>query len=72
MASKKDCNLKANHVSNADKIRNMTNEELANFMYFQCCSTKDGVNYIKIGNPCIRIKDTKKGWLEWLESECAD
>lgn len=52
-------------MTNADRIRNMTDEELAKFIYEQAdcfCAARYGV--------CIKDEDTcRAAWLKWLKEE---
>ena len=49
--------------SNADRIRAMTDEELAEYMSIYCCSHKTH-------DPrCQQFKDCGLCWLDWLKQE---
>lgn len=54
--------------TNADRIRSMTDEELAKFIYEQAdcfCAARYGV--------CIKDEDTcRAAWLKWLKEEVKD
>ena len=57
-------------LTNAERIRNMTDEELAEFIAIQhteCC-------YCKIVTDCFEQNDgdCSKAWLEWLKQEVSD
>ena len=50
--------------TNADRIRMMTNEELAEFM-------NNGCDVIAPSENCTKaFYDCKKCWLDWLKQEC--
>jgi hypothetical protein len=51
-------------ITNADRIRAMTDEELAEFLYDGCC--REGEAF-----PCSDV-GCKKCWLEWLKQEASD
>ena len=48
-------------LSNADKIRSMNDEEMANFLQLGCCRNNEPF-------PCSEV-GCKKCWLNWLK-EC--
>ena len=59
-------------LSNADRIRNMTNEELAEFIHNICTDFEDGepILTLCLGENCdIEISDSYGDIKEWLESE---
>ena len=50
-------------MTNADRIRAMTDEELAEYMSIYCCSHKTH-------DPrCQQFKDCGLCWLDWLKEE---
>lgn len=49
-------------MTNADRIRNMSNEELADFL----CKVKSDYQWM---NPDFPSEDASGDWEEWLESE---
>ena len=54
--------------TNADRIRSMTDEELANFI-----TSIDGDYPCPPDNSCsCRSSNCMKGWLEWLKKEVKD
>ena len=62
--------VKYKKKTNAERIRNMTDEELAEFIAIQhteCC-------YCKIVTDCFEQNDgdCSKAWLEWLKQEVSD
>lgn len=61
-------NCKGRKMSNADRIRAMTGEELADkFEEIQLKTVK------AYGNDDLLLKgELKKYWLDWLKQECAD
>lgn len=61
-----ECRMCAKDVkkkTNADRIRNMTNEELAEFL----CKVKSDYQW---ENDEFPSEDACGDWEEWLESEC--
>lgn len=59
------------HPTNADKIRHMTDEELADWI------SEQGVDcaYCRIESLCYeecKFGDCKKAWLIWLKQEVSD
>ena len=61
----RDCDLFI-QATNADKIRSMTDEELAGFMINGC----DNIDY---SDKCYRPGcDCKECWLDWLKQEVSD
>lgn len=56
--------------TNADRIRSMTDEELAEFLWSIGASPFNGAVFIN-GKPIFSTADGNK-WLDWLKQECAD
>ena len=60
--------------TNTDRIRSMTDEELAEFIVSidpdYPCPPNNSCSYCKL--PDCSIKGCKDGWLEWLKQESAD
>ena len=56
--------------TNADRIRSMTDEELAEFLYGTYHYEDDGEYLIKIGS--VIIDDNKTDILEWLQEKAGD
>ena len=55
-------------MTNADKIRNMSDEELAEWLYKTIYHTAN--NLFKCENiPVNKCKDCKKCYLDWLQTE---
>lgn len=52
-----------------EKIQSMNVEEMSEFLYRHSCSTRDGKNYIKLGDPYTEIEDTKQGYRNFLNSK---
>ena len=52
--------------SNADRIRSMTDEELAEFMNNGCDVISPSENCVKAFYEC------KQCWLDWLKQECVE
>lgn len=62
----------SNKITNADRIRNMTNEELAEFIHNICTDFEDGepILTLCLGENCdIEISDSYGDIKEWLEGE---
>jgi hypothetical protein len=53
-----------NRQTNADRIRSMTDEEMAEFLYGGCC--REGETF-----PCPDV-GCKKCWLDWLKEEAKE
>lgn len=50
-------------ITNADRIRTMTDEELAEYMSIYCCSHKTH------DSRCQQFKDCGLCWFDWLRQE---
>ena len=59
-------NVKGNKMTNADRIRSMTDGELAEYMSIYCCSHKSH------DQRCKQFKDCGLCWLDWLRKEAND
>ena len=56
-------------VSNADRIRSMTDEELADWLGVYC----NGQTTQKVGKPCVSgMGSCEECWLDWLKEEVKD
>lgn len=57
-------------MTNADRIRQMTDEELAENICSRCCPEKDAFyNCVKINKKTFSWEDCKRCWLDWLKQE---
>lgn len=55
--------------TNADRIRSMTDEELANWLGVYC----NGQTAQEVGKPCVSdIGSCEECWLDWLKRESED
>lgn len=55
--------------SNSDRIRSMTDEELANWLGVYC----NGKTAQEVGKPCVSdMGSCEECWLEWLKQESED
>ena len=54
-------------MTNADRIRSMTDEELAEFFYLTDHNVDEWNCIVKLGN--VRLQDNKADILAWLQSE---
>lgn len=53
--------------TNADRIRAMTDEELANWLGVYC----NGQTAQEVGKPCVSdIGSCEECWIDWLKEEC--
>jgi hypothetical protein len=55
--------------TNADRIRNMSDDELTDFIYSICCFENDEGEDMKLIDEKYEIPDHCKNILEWLQSE---
>ena len=54
-------------MTNADKIRAMSDEELADWLGVYC----NGQTAQEVGKPCVSdMGSCEECWLEWLRQEC--
>ena len=59
--------LKPKPVTNGDKIRSMTDEELADWLGIYC----NGQTAQEVGKPCVSgMGSCEECWLDWLKQEC--
>ena len=63
-------NVKANKRSNADRIRSMTDEELADWIV-AIIAQETIYSARKVPTPDYAI-EMRQRWLEWLRQECAE
>lgn len=58
---------KPKQITNADRIRSMTDEELADWLGVYC----NGQTAQEVGKPCVSdMGSCEECWLEWLRQEC--
>lgn len=54
-------------ITNADRIRSMTDEELADWLGVYC----NGQTAQEVGKPCVSdMGSCEECWLDWLKEEC--
>lgn len=56
-------------ITNADRIRSMTDEELADWLGVYC----NGQTAQEVGKPCVSgMGSCEECWLDWLREEVTD
>ena len=63
------CALNPEPTTNADRIRAMTDEELANWLGVYC----NGKTAQEVGKPCVSdMGSCEECWIDWLKQESED
>lgn len=61
------CALNPEPTTNADRIRTMSDEELADWLGVYC----NGQTAQEVGKPCVSdMGSCEECWLDWLKEEC--